>query len=118
MPGHSALGTSMTKLFWSSSTRVYDYQKSLSDISGWDICAHKGDHLEAVRCVRDWLVAVAGTDHLGPSHILGEYTAFQEWYWERSTATGASETDIMRYPTVEIVAAMHEWTAAGKPRTI
>lgn len=32
----------------------YDYQKSLSDISGWDIHAHDGDHITAVRHVRNW----------------------------------------------------------------
>jgi len=34
----------------------YDYQKALSDISGWDICSHQGDHLKAVRHVSTWLM--------------------------------------------------------------
>jgi len=38
----------------------YDYQKSLSDISGWDIEAHDGDHIKAVRKVSRWLIQHAG----------------------------------------------------------
>lgn len=35
----------------------YDYQRALSDIAGWDIHAHGGDHEKAVRHVRTWLIA-------------------------------------------------------------
>lgn len=95
--------------------RRYDYQKALSDISGWDIEPHNGDHQKAVTKVRTWLTAQAGAPRTGPSKILGEYAAFQEWYWERELAAGASEDDIREYPTVEVVDAMHEWMSPGKP---
>jgi hypothetical protein len=96
------------------STR-YDYQKGLSDISGWDIYAHSGDHIMAVRIVRDWLVHQAGADPIGASQILRDYATFQEWHWERELARGASEDDITAYPTMEFVRAMLEWAAAAKP---
>lgn len=38
----------------------WDYQKALSDISGWDIHSHGGSHINAVKRVRDWLVRQAG----------------------------------------------------------
>lgn len=93
----------------------YDYQKGLSDISGWDIDAHDGDHIKAVRSVRNWLVRQAGADPVGPSKIQGDYLAFQEWYWEREKAHGASDDDIRAYPTVQVVEAMREWIDAGRP---
>ena len=93
----------------------YDYQKTLSDISGWDIHAHGGDHIEAVRHVRMWLVRQAGAEPLGPARILGDYAAFQEWYWERELSNGASEDDIRAYPTVQMVEAMRQWVDAGRP---
>lgn len=93
----------------------YDYQKVLSDISGWDIHAHDGDHQKAVRHVRSWLVAQAGATAFGAAHIQGKYIAFQEWYWERALAAGSSEEDIKEYPTAEIIRAMHEWMTAGQP---
>lgn len=93
----------------------YDYQKGLSDISGWDIHSHGGDHIKAVRHVRTWLVRQAGAAPVGPARILGDYAAFQEWYWERELATGADEDDIRAYPTVQMVEAMREWVDAGRP---
>jgi hypothetical protein len=93
----------------------YDYQKVLSDISGWDIHAHEGDYIKLVRIVRDWLVRQAGAAPIGASKIQGDYLTFQEWYWERETAQGASDEDIKAYPTVQVVTAMREWVQAGRP---
>ncbi len=93
----------------------YDYQKGLSDISGWDIHAHGGDYIMAVRHVRNWLLRQAGADRVGPALILSHYTDFQEWYWKRELATGASDDDIKEYPTVQMVEAMREWVDGGRP---
>lgn len=93
----------------------YDYQKTLSDISGWDIHTHDGNHAKALKKVRSWLIAQAGAKHVGASLILGKYAAFQEWYWERQLAAGSSEEDIKEYPTSELISAMHDWMAAGQP---
>jgi hypothetical protein len=93
----------------------YDYQKTLSDIAGWDIQAHNGDHITAVRAVSLWLHRQAGAEKVGASKILGDYAAFQEWYWERELAAGSSEEDIKAYPTMQMVEAMTEWVIAGRP---
>ena len=93
----------------------YDYQKVLSDISGWDIHAHGGSFEKAVRHVRSWLVAQAGAPAIGAALIQGKYLAFQEWYYERELAAGSSEDDIREYPTAELIRAMHDWMAAGQP---
>lgn len=93
----------------------YDYQKGLSDIAGWDIGAHAGDHIKAVRIVRNWLVSQAAAEPIGPAKIQGDYATFQEWYWERELSRGSSDEDILDYPTVHMIAAMHEWVSAGKP---
>jgi len=93
----------------------YDYQKTLSDISGWDIQSHNGNHEKAVRRVRSWLIAQAGAPAIGAALIQGKYIAFQEWYWERELAAGSSEEDIKEYPTAELIQAMHDWMQAGQP---
>lgn len=93
----------------------YDYQKSLSDISGWDIEPHKGDHITAVRIVSTWLKRHANAERFGPQKIQNDYATFQEWHWKRESAHGASDEDIQAYPTVEFVAAMREWVDAGRP---
>jgi hypothetical protein len=91
----------------------FDYRIALSDIAGWDIEAHDGDSLKAVRKVRNWLVARAGAKPVGASLILGEYAAFQEWYYKRQLEAGFSDEDIQDYPTSELLEAMQEWMAAG-----
>ena len=93
----------------------YDYQKAISDISGWDIEAHGGDHIAAVRCVNSWLRRHAGAPAKGPTQILSNYATFQEWYWERELEFGASEDDIRAYPTVQIIDAMRNWIKTGRP---
>jgi len=93
----------------------YDYQKALSDIAGWDIRAHDGDPVQAVRHVRSWLVAQASAPRIGPALIQGKYLLFQEWYFERELAAGSSEEDIRAYPTHEMVSAMREWMDKGQP---
>lgn len=93
----------------------FDYRNALSDISGWDIEAHGGDYLKAVGHVRNWLSSQMGVPLLGRTLILNQYTVFQKWYWERERSSGASEDDIRTYPTVYMVAAMHQWREAGRP---
>lgn len=93
----------------------YDYQKSLSDIAGWDIEAHGGEYRKAIRCVRNWLVRQPKALQIGSALIEGHYLSFQEWYWEKELAAGASEDDIKAYPTVQMVEAMGAWLDAGSP---
>ncbi len=93
----------------------YDFQKALSDISGWDIEAHGGSWEKAMGRVRNWLVAKADAEKTGLSAIRGKYADFQEWYYERELERGSSEDDIREYPTNELVQAMQEWMDAGQP---
>ena len=108
-------GTLQTKAILILEEVRYDYHKSLSDIAGWDIHAHGKDHIAAVRHVRNWLVRIAQANPVGPAKILGDYATFQEWYWERELALGASEDDIRAYPTVQMIEAMRAWVEAGRP---
>jgi hypothetical protein len=93
----------------------YDYRYFLSDISGWDIQSHRGDHIVAVRAVNSWLYRQANAQKVGTAKIMGDYAAFQEWYWERELALGASEDDIRAYPTIQMIEAMVEWVVADRP---
>jgi hypothetical protein len=93
----------------------YRYQAALSDLSGCDIQFHAGDYQKAVRKVRNWLVNEAGAPPEGASRILGKYVDFQEWNYERQLDAGFSDEDIQDYPTKELLEAMMEWVAAGKP---
>lgn len=93
----------------------FDYQKGLSDISGWDIQAHEGNYIKLVRIVSGWLIRQANARPVGATKIQNNYIVFQEWYWERETARGASDDDIRSYPTIQMMTAMREWVEAGRP---
>ena len=93
----------------------FDFQKTLSDISGWDIHAHKGEQTEAIRHVSTWLRRQAGAPAIGPDRILSDYATFQKWYWDIELALGASEEDIKAYPTIQMVDAMQKWVDNGRP---
>jgi hypothetical protein len=95
--------------------KPYRYQISISDLAGCDIKTHGGDFQRAVRSVRNWLVSEAGVQADGATRIVGAYADFQRWYYKRQLALGFSEEDIQDYPTKELMDAMKEWMAAGKP---
>ena len=93
----------------------YRYQAALSDLAGCDIQTHSGDFQTAVRKVRNWLVSEAGAAKTGAKRILGSYYDFQQWHYENQLAAGFSEQDIQDYPTSELLEAMTDWMAEGKP---
>lgn len=95
--------------------KSYRYQAAISDLAGCDIQSHAGDYQKVVRKVRNWLVSEAGIEAEGAARILGAYADFQEWYYERQLAAGFSDEDIQDYPTSELLTAMKEWIALGKP---
>lgn len=93
----------------------YRYQAALSDMAGSDIQFHGGKFEQAIRKVRNWLVSEAALDAVGAARICGAYYDFQGWYFEMKTKAGFSEQDISDYSTPELLAAMKEWVARGKP---
>jgi hypothetical protein len=95
--------------------KPYQHHAALSDLSGCDAASHSGDFQKAVRKVRNWLISEAGLQPVGAAKILGAYADFQEWYYERQLADGFDDEDIQDYPTSELLDAMTEWVAAGKP---
>jgi hypothetical protein len=54
------------------------YRKSLSDLSGRDVRAHKGRPTSAIIAVRDWLVTASqSTDAPGGAFIVQQYRRFR-----------------------------------------
>lgn len=93
----------------------YRYQAAISDLAGCDIEVHGGNFETAIRKVRNWLASEAGVQADGASKIRDAWYDFQEWHFEKQEAAGFSEEDILDYPTSELLAAMREWVAIGKP---
>jgi hypothetical protein len=95
--------------------KKYRYQAALSDLAGCDIEAHGGRFEDAMSKVRNWLVNEAGAENTGTAKLKERYVAFQEWYWESQSQAGASEEDIKKYPTKEVLTNMRRWLELGEP---
>ena len=95
--------------------KKYRYLAAISDLSGFDIQSHEGNHQKAVRKVRNWLVNESSAEAVGAARILNAYTDFQEWHYKRQLDAGFSEEDIQDYPTNELLEAMRQWIARGRP---
>lgn len=95
--------------------KKYRYLAAISDLSGFDIQSHEGNHQKAVRKVRNWLVNESGEKAAGAARILNAYADFQEWHYKRQLEAGFSEEDIQDYPTNELLEAMRQWIAQGRP---
>lgn len=94
----------------------YRYQAALSDLAGVDIDAHEGNYRLAVRRVRNWISGMPGFEVIGAEKILVEYEDFQEWYAERQRDAGFSNDDMNDVTVPELLNAMFDWMAAGRPR--
>ncbi|THD35114.1 MAG: hypothetical protein E7773_11685 [Sphingomonas sp.] len=95
--------------------KQYHYQKALSDIAGNDIESHSNKFDIAIKKVRNWLVNEADAENVGAQRIIGKYADFQEWYFEKHRAAGATDRDIRQYPTKEFLGGMVDWKVAGEP---
>lgn len=93
----------------------YRYQAAISDLAGCDIEVHGANFEIAIRKVRNWLSSEAGVEADGASKIRDAWYDFQEWNFEKLEAAGFSQEDILDYPTSELLTAMREWVAIGKP---
>lgn len=94
----------------------YLHQAALSDIAGWDVRAHGGKYEKAIKQVRTWLWSHGQADR-SSSQIIGDYTGFQEWDYERLLADGWNEDDIQERETAELLEAMNAWRDADRPAT-
>lgn len=96
--------------------KQYQTKQALSDLAGCDLEAHDGHFDQAIRKVRNWLVSETGiTNAKGAAYIIGAYTDFQAWHYERMLDKGFSAKDIQDIPTVELLEAIKEWVDIGKP---
>lgn len=95
--------------------QAYISKRTLSDISGWDIEAHNLDFNKAIKVVSKWLVKVSNCDEIAPSKLLGMYTGFQEWRYEKMLDEGFSEDDIKEYSTSQTISQMGFWNNLGRP---
>lgn len=70
---------------------------------------------KAVRKVRNCFAGQPGIKADPAEKILNAYDDVQAWHFKKQEAAGFSDEDIVDYATPELLAAMKEWVARGKP---
>ncbi|MCY3879307.1 MAG: hypothetical protein OXF74_09025 [Rhodobacteraceae bacterium] len=88
--------------------KKYQKQISLSDLAGYDAEAHDGDYVKATRKVCNWINSLGG-NRIGPSKVLGNYSDFRAWHYDKLWRDGFSTAEIADYPTGKLIDAMTEW---------
>jgi hypothetical protein len=89
-------------------SKAYRYRAALSDISGQDICVHKGTPRRAIGEVRDWLNSFdqAPPNIPGGHHIAGRYAAFAR---QLPAAAQKQKLDVKELTYADICRAMESW---------
>ncbi len=90
--------------------RRYDFQKTLSDISGVDVKCHNNEPEDVVRCVRDWAIE-ADILHVAdsPTSIWYAFLKFASDFYDDRKAQGFTDRDLNDMPTPEYIHAIQEW---------
>jgi hypothetical protein len=103
------------KLFLILEGEEYEYQKALSDISGWDIKCHENKSLKILECIRSWFVETVKLTNLKTGlEIFYQYSDFEaslseqlfknyEQKYEDSKARAISKNHIENMPIPEYI---------------
>jgi hypothetical protein len=94
-------------------TERYRFQKTISDMSGSDICAHRDDPEEIVRVTRDWLIQEAGVLPASASKVWGAFQDFMAANYDRLLNEGYNSMEIDKLPVMELHTHMAGWIAAN-----
>jgi hypothetical protein len=91
----------------------YDYQKTLSDLSGVDVKCHNKKPEDIVRCIRDWTIEANILKAADSStRIWYRFTEFASVFYDQRIAAGFSDQDLNDMPTPEYIKAIDAWMKA------
>ncbi len=91
----------------------YEFQRTLSDLSGSDIKHHNNEPEDVVRAVRNWCVETAGLKNISsPNSLWNKFTEFAAAFYDARKAEGFSKKDLDMMPLTEYVLFIQNWTAA------
>jgi len=101
-----------TKKFLILEASRYEFQKAISDISGFDIKAHKDQPERIIRVAREWFVETVQLRGLaGPSALWFRFTDFTADFWRKRRAEGFKDDEINSMPIPEYVSFLETWVA-------
>ncbi len=77
------ISTMIDKKFLILEAEKYEYQKALSDISGWDIKCHNNNKDEIIKCIRSWCVETVRLKNIKPgAEVAAQFSLFNTFLFE------------------------------------
>lgn len=88
----------------------YDYQKSISDISGFDIKHHNNDSTKLIEVLRNWFVEnQLSICKSSPNTIFNNYCYFSADLYDKRKGSGYTEESLNELPIAELTLEMTQW---------
>lgn len=91
-------------------TQPHQYRAALSDLSGFDVLAHRNEPYRVITLVRHWLQNVGDIRAPGPARIEAGFTEFMADIHDELGAQGFSAHDVTNLPIGELIQRMQDWT--------
>jgi hypothetical protein len=90
----------------------YTFHKAISDISGFDIKAHKNQPTSIVRVTREWFVETVGLRGLpGYTLLWDRFNFFTIEFSRKRKTVGFTVEEINRMPIPEYIGFLEDWIA-------
>jgi hypothetical protein len=88
----------------------YDFQKTISDLSGVDTKCHNNEPEDVVRCIRNWLIEAKIINIAdSPTVIWYRFSDFTSDFYDRRKAMGFTDKDLNDMPITEYIVSIIEW---------
>jgi len=92
----------------------YDYQKSISDLSGVDTKYHNNEPEDIVACIRNWIIEAKMKDTAdSPTKIWYRFTDFTSYFYDMRKAAGFSDKDLNDMPICEYINSIQKWVESN-----
>jgi len=88
----------------------YDFQKTISDLSGVDVKCHNNEPEDVVRCIRNWMIEANNLETVdSPTRIWYQFTDFTSDFYDERKANGFTDKDLNDMPTPEYIITIKKW---------
>lgn len=88
----------------------YDFQKTISDLSGVDTKCHNNEPEDVMRCIRNWLIEAKILNHAESATVIWyRFTDFTSDFYDSRKALGFTDKDLNEIPIAEYIVSINDW---------
>lgn len=88
----------------------YDFQKTISDLSGVDAKCHNNEPEDVVRCIRNWLIEAKILKKADSATVIWyRFTDFTSDFYDSRKTLGFTDKDLNEIPIAEYIVSINDW---------